>query len=472
MPPVNQGNKAALITWTVVATVFGITMAVLALIAYTGQNEAEVAVETQRTSFGEFASDADLQNARFTELRAMAKQDSLPNVYNLLSVREERLARLSTGATRFEQAEANIQATLDSINGANASEGVQASNLLEAVNQLQARLTSASRDNQALRQQHEALQARLESEQGTNQQMIAAKDEEIARLSQQLQETQAIYQDVLARTQDLENRSQENITGLSTEWETKLRQAEDRISQITRQLASATEERRILTEENRRRFNFDQMIADPDGRVLMGPIQGRLTINLGRNHGITNGMTFQVYDPVTGIPKATSANPSELPRGKGSIQVISVDPNSSEARIVNEELGKNIRQGDLIANLAYDRNVPVRFRVYGDFDLDHDGVTQPSDRDRIMTLVREFRGRLVDDVTIETDVLVMGKEPEVPRITEADLLDPIKQREHQRAVERRDAYMAERQKALDLNVPILNQNQFLYYIGYFDQVRR
>ncbi len=96
----------------------------------------------------------------------------------------------------------------------------------------------------------------------------------------------------------------------------------------------------------------------------------------------------------------------------------------------------------------------------------------PSDRERMLTLVREFGGNLVNEVTVETDVLVMGKEPEIPRMTEDDLLDPRNQNIYQEAVRRRDEYIAVRQQAQQLNVPILNQNQFLYYIGYFDQVRR
>ena len=472
MPPVNQGSKAALITWTVVATVFGITMAVLALIAFTGKNDAVAQLQNYRDQTASFASEADLQNARMTELRAQATEQTLPTVYSLLGVREENLARLATGATRYEQAEETMKQTLAQVNAANAGSGVNAASLTAAIDQLSGRLAALQRENLALQEQQEELQARLEAEQGTYQTTLAAKDEEIARLNEQVRETIAMLENVRNEVAGIQTSSTENIERLRGDLEGKLATAEDRITQLTRELDDANERVRIVTEENRRRFGGGQMIAAADGRVLRSPSQGRLYINLGRNQGITNGMTFQVYDPVTGIPKATSDRPTELPVGKGSIQVIRVDPNSSEARVINQEAGQNIREGDLIANLAYDKNVPVRFRVYGDFDLDNDGQTMPSDRERMLTLVREFGGNLVNEVTVETDVLVMGKEPEIPRMTEDDLLDPRNQNIYQEAVRRRDEYIAVRQQAQQLNVPILNQNQFLYYIGYFDQVRR
>jgi hypothetical protein len=471
-PPVNQGSKAALITWTVVATVFGITMAVLALIAYTGKNDAEVQAETLRGQFTEFASESDLQDARMTELRALASEQQLPNVYTLLVDREQKLARAATGATRYEQAEAGMTQTLEQVNAANAEAGVNATNLAGAITQLQAQIASLKRENQALVSAQEDLQANLEAEQANHQTMIASKDEAIAAANEQVQELEAKWQELVERSNAIENASGESIAGLQADLETKLRETEDRLTNTSRALETANEQVRILTEQNRQRFGGNQMMAAADGKVLRSPSQGTLYINLGRNQGITNGMTFQVYDAVTGIPKVTAERPTDLPQGKGSVQVIRVDPNSAEARVVNQQIGQNIREGDLIANLAYDKNVPVRFRIYGDFDLDNDGVTMPSDRDRMLTLVREFGGQLVEDVTVETDVLVMGKEPEVPRMTEEELLDSRNQRIHQEAIQRRDDYVAVREQARGLNVPILNQNQFLYYIGYFDQIRR
>ena len=466
MNPANQGSKAALITWTVIATVFGITMAVLALIAYVNANEIRSQAESRQEQFTEFATEADLQSAAMSELKA-AKGGG--NVYNLLVTRQEELGRLATGATRFEQAEEEMKAALAQ---ASARSGINATTLTAAIEQFHAQLAALRRENESLQQETQSLQARIESEQQNSMQMHAQKDDAIRQAAEDLQELQALVDSIQAQFQTLNDETVAGVSSLRTEWEDKLRMAEDRITSLTRTLESADQRLEILTEQNRARWQFDQMMAAADGKVLRSPTQGQLFIDLGRNQGITNGMTFEVYDPVAGIPKVDSTDATALPSGKGSIQVISVDPNSSIARVVQQRPGQVIREGDTIANLAYDQHAPVRFRVYGDFDLNNDGTPSPVDYDRLITLIREFGGRIVQDITVETDVLVMGQEPQVPRVTQAQLEDPEENRRYRQAVERLERYMAVREAADKLNIPILNQNQFLYYIGYWDQANR
>ena len=36
----------------------------------------------------------------------------------------------------------------------------------------------------------------------------------------------------------------------------------------------------------------------------------------------------------------------------------------------------------------------------------------------------------------------------------------------------RDQYEAVKNKALELHTPVLNQNRFLYFVGFFDQARK
>ena len=197
-----------------------------------------------------------------------------------------------------------------------------------------------------------------------------------------------------------------------------------------------------------------------------------LYINLGSQDAVRTGMTFQVYDAVRGIPKMENENDPTLPKGKGSIQIMRVLPTQSECRIVQSTPGQTIRDGDLIANLAYDKNVPVRFRIYGDFDLNNDGKTAPADRERLSSLVQQFGGKVVDDVTVGTDVLVLGQEPEVPSLSAEDRNDPLKVAQQSQKQQQRDAYLEVLRKAQSLSIPVLNQNQFLYYIGYFEEVSR
>src|SRR5690606_4308122 len=126
-------------------------------------------------------------------------------------------------------------------------------------------------------------------------------------------------------------------------------------------------------------------------------------------------------------------------------------------RVIATTPGQVIREGDLIANLAYDPNVPIRFRIYGDFDLNNDGRIDERDRDRVESLVREFGGEIVPQVTVETDLLVMGKEPVLPEFSEEERrLDGQKAAAYERARQRLEAYRNVISQAQALNIPILN----------------
>src|ERR1019366_5200549 len=104
-----------------------------------------------------------------------------------------------------------------------------------------------------------------------------------------------------------------------------------------------------------------------------------------------------------------------LPEGKASIEVVKVGENSSEARVVHAISGQLISEGDICTNISYDRAVKPAFMVYGNFDMDFNGVWTAGEGDVVKSLVKRFGGVVVDKISIETDFLVLGKEPEVPQ---------------------------------------------------------
>ena len=77
-----------------------------------------------------------------------------------------------------------------------------------------------------------------------------------------------------------------------------------------------------------------------------------------------------------------------------------------------------------------------------------------------------------DAVTPETDFVVVGKEPQIPNFTAEELGDPTNQFIYEKAKARLEAFRGVIGKAADFGVPVMNQNRFLYYTGYFDQARR
>lgn len=145
----------------------------------------------------------------------------------------------------------------------------------------------------------------------------------------------------------------------------------------------------------------------PIGRVLRTlPGNSLLYIDLGRQDGVSLGMTFSVYSENEAIPVNG--------RGKASIEVVSVEKRTSEARIVSPPSPDDpILEGDGINNilLARTRGKQHSFCVVGDFDVDFDGQPDPRGREAIIRLIERSGGKVVNEVTPLTDFLVVGAEP-------------------------------------------------------------
>jgi hypothetical protein len=196
-------------------------------------------------------------------------------------------------------------------------------------------------------------------------------------------------------------------------------------------------------------------------------------IDKGLGRQISPGMTFEVYDKNEGVPRLQNENEEQLPVGKASIEIVRVSPQSSEAKVIRQAPGTQLFVGDIIANLIYDPNVKWRFKVYGNFDIDQNGVPTPQETEVVKRLIVQWGGIVTEDLNVDTDFVVMGKEPIVPTVTKEQLEgDPIREFEHKKAEEARVAYEEVKNKALELHVPVLNQNRFLYFIGFFDQARK
>jgi len=129
-------------------------------------------------------------------------------------------------------------------------------------------------------------------------------------------------------------------------------------------------------------------------------------------------------------------------------------------------------EGDWVENLVYDRNTKYNFLVYGNFDLDQNGVSTPADADVIKRLVTQWGGKLTDKVNADTDFVVLGKEPVVPNFTREELNDPINAARLAEATQLAEQYETVKRQAIELHIPILNQNRFLYFVGYYELAKR
>ncbi len=188
-------------------------------------------------------------------------------------------------------------------------------------------------------------------------------------------------------------------------------------------------------------------------------------IDRGRADQIVLGMTFEVFDDESGvvIDEFGSA------RGKATIEVIRMSDRSSLTRVVRIEHGQRVDENDLIANVVYDPNVPYKFYVFGEFDIDTTGQVTASDRRRVETMITQWGGQLVNKLSYNTDFLVLGQEPDIPEPLPDNVFDPTVIERHAAKRRKYEAYQTLITQAKALSIPILNQNRFLALVGYYQR---
>ena len=104
------------------------------------------------------------------------------------------------------------------------------------------------------------------------------------------------------------------------------------------------------------------------------------------------------------------------------------------------------------------------------FDLDQNGTATPQDAEQVKRIVTNFGGNVVDKINVDTDFVVLGKEPAIPeKPTEPD---PLLQREYEEAMAAYEAYGRISDEARAYRIPILNQNRFLYLTGHYESAKR
>jgi hypothetical protein len=68
--------------------------------------------------------------------------------------------------------------------------------------------------------------------------------------------------------------------------------------------------------------------------------------------------------------------------------------------------------------------------------------------------------------------VVVGKEPQMPNLSEDEKLTPGGQYAMDLFKKKLEAYRAVLARAAEYGIPVMNQNRFLYYTGFYDQAKR
>jgi hypothetical protein len=284
----------------------------------------------------------------------------------------------------------------------------------------------------------------------------------------------------LQQVQQITQQQGESFASTAGDLRKQLQTAQDQINQVNSQNADlGAQVKKLNVELDKTRQKLNDIRVDPtkavtqqvDGHIVRVPGNNLCFIDLGAGDQITPGLTFEVYDKNEGVPPPGDPTTDEnLPIGKASIEVIRVGPSTSECRITRQSAGAELNEGDLLVNLVYDKNTKYNFLVYGDFDLAQTGAATPKDADIIKRLITQWGGNVVSEINVDTDFVVLGKEPVIPDRPKED--DPIAKAKYDAAVAASESYAEISAKARAYRIPILNQNRFLYLVGYYDQAKR
>jgi len=474
-----QGSRAGLITATVVFVILFVVSTVFAI--YYGVESRRVAqeMETVVAKQKAYLPSGFEANAELSGLRDVQADYGVNTIIDVALAQRDALAKKITGtvvpaAEARKQTEDVLTATQKTLADAKAAVTVPAGeNLINAVRSLTTAVT-------ARQSQIASLQTQIKQIQADSERRITGLTSQLTARSEDVKKAQAESTASLSTAQTDIQTKQSNVEVIEKAIADERASNTDAINKLAAQVGDKDKElvkNKEQIEKLQSRLGLlrvgttDTLVRQVDGVISRLASNDIIYVNLGYGDQISPGLTFEIFDKNEGIPSLT-ADETTLPQGKASIEITRVGATSSEARITRQRPSSQMYEGDLLVNLVYDRNTKFNFVVYGDFDMDQNGVAVPADADVVKRLVTQFGGKLVDKVNVGTDFVIMGKEAEAIVLTAEEQNDPLLAKKKSDVDAAIAAYDEVLSQARALNIPVLNQNRFLYFVGYFDQATR
>ncbi len=495
MPPIQQQqtSRAGLITSLVISIMFALGFLIWAVMNNSELTKQRDATKVLANKYREVVDEnvAAVEADAYRSLKSGAGANiSSPTVFDYLNRQRQRLLQLITGGSASEQgpavnnakgavetAEKDIDAAWTEIknNPALADAKVPTDSLTKAIVVLSSRIRtdsetvaaakkSVTEAADAVKAENARAQAEIDKHAAAvkvaqaavttantgAQTAVAEKQKQVDDFSKQIDEAKK----TLNEAQQASQTAIQNLEG-------DVKKAKDEIQKLQSLLA-------------RYRPNVKEAtVRQIDATITQLGDNNTCYIDLGYGDHVMPGLTFEVYSKLDGVPPlAAGTSNFDLPKGKASVEIIEVGQNSSRCRVLLTRPGNQLSQGDLCANLVYDKNIKPVFFVFGSFDMDMNGVATPQEAEIIKNLIVRWGGKVADKIGPEVDYVVVGKEPVVPAYTPDELQNPIIKQRSDQAKADLAAFNDVVNKAGEIHIPVLNQNRFLYYTGYFDAAKK
>jgi hypothetical protein len=443
---------------------------VCAVVFYVKSEEYRTLHVTNRADVAKIASDRE----QATLSRIVGKPESGKSYLATMQGLVDKLYRAVTGQDASEEIPADVKVneaimqintTLEALGpDANPAYGPDGVALLNTINDLKQKLDAARTQMQQMQDAYYALEGDMDesklhlrqqqdlflTELGTSQTLANDIRNQFDILQQQI--NKAKEEEILSYRERLENE------------QARLRQGQLDLQETERKM----KETEVMLQDAIAKLEAIKPKPDvkvaafkPDARIVRVDLQnGLVTLDVGTKDHVYRGLTFAIYQNNAPIP--------EDGQGKAEIEVFQVGQQVSVARIIRSDKRNPIVPDDLVVNLIWDSKSSNQFVVIGDFDINQDGRIDPDGNAQIKELIERWGGKIVDDITIDTDFVVVGIEPVIPiRPTQDDLdADPTAFQRYETARQKSEVYNKFLTKAGSLRVPVFSQKQFMYLIGY------
>jgi hypothetical protein len=489
MPPIGQqGSRGGLITAMVIFAILFLTSAIFAIYFNANMRQAELKILDIQKKYDTVVGSDQLgsESALNSAVAAIREKDQTLadrsiRAVDVAMIRGDRYGKMITGGdapglTAIDTATSRINSSNVAL-AKGGAEGIKLNpdNLLVSIEQLVAAILDRERNLASL---SDKTQKQLKESTAT----VEASKEAVAKAEDATKTAQAETAKVREDWNKDRTEKQGQIDTINAQVvkdrEDFAKQLEAINLQVTAANGKISEQDKLIEklkhQINKRMDTKEATVRRIDAYITRVSDDGKsVYINRGSGDQLSPGMTFEVYDKNEGVPPlGDGMREEDMPVGKGSVEVISVGATSSECRIVKTTPGMQMGVGDPIANLVYDPNVKFNFVIYGKFDLDRNKVSTDQEGDVIKRLVTQWGGRITDKIDVDTDFVVLGTEPVLPNFgpDDMELAENVKRMADAQA--ELEAYSKVRADAKDLHIPVMNQNRFLYFVGYYDQAKR
>lgn len=462
----SNAMKIALVTFVILFLI----AATLAVIFYLQAEEFRGAEATARADLARFASPAE-QNA---VSRIVGKAESGKSYLGTLNAQFNQLVQIVLGVEPDENTPAAVKLNTISMKIAELQEmmgpdlspayGPNGIALLQTIANLKKTLDMTRQEMETLRQQYQQLQNDFTM---ASQQALIREEklrQEALLYQQNANEVQSRYDELKKMLEMSADEQLQTLRSRLEEEQAKLRQKQMELMETQEKLKETEVALRTAMEKIegiKPKPNVAAAAFKPDARILQIDFQnGVIYLNVGMEDHVYRGLTFAVYDRNAPLP--------EDGNGKAEIEVFQVSPNVSAARILRSSVKNPIVPDDIVANLIWDAKTSNRFYVAGEFDMNGDGAPEADGAERIREMILRWGGTLDEEITVNTDFIVMGDPPRrLPRPSQVELeLNPAAQQRYEEAQARAEQYDALLQKAELLSIPVFNLKQFYYLLGY------